>query len=90
MLGVGASALTRAHFEERSRRIRRVMRLDPLGLRDLLPRPWIEWLFARFALLVRRRTRAAGLAPEVSVDDFPVGPVDDRCLDLLALCRHPR
>jgi SAM-dependent methyltransferase len=90
MLGVGASALTRAHFEARSRRIRRVMRLDPLGLRDHLPRPLIEWLFARFALLVRRRTSAAELAPEVSVDDFPVGPVDDGCLDLLALCRHPR
>ena len=90
MLGVGASDPARAYLEARSHRIRRVMRLDPLGLRNRLPRPLIEWLFARFALLVRRRTRAAGLAPEVDVGDFPVGPVDDRCLDLLALCRRPR
>ena len=90
MLGIGASAPARAYLEARSHRIRRVMRLDPFRLRDRLPRPMIEWLFARFALLVRRRTRAAGLSPDVGVRDFPVGPADDRCFDLLALCRRPR
>jgi len=78
-------------FAERSRRIRRIMRLDPLRLRERLPRPFVEWLFAQFALLVRRSNQTpAGGEADVSWRDFPVGPADDDCLDLLALCRRPR
>jgi 2-polyprenyl-3-methyl-5-hydroxy-6-metoxy-1,4-benzoquinol methylase len=78
-------------FAERSRRIRRIMRLDPLRLRERLPRPFVEWLFAQFALLVRRSNQIpAGGEADVSWRDFPVGPSDDDCLDLLALCRRPR
>ena len=78
-------------FEERSRRIRRIMKLDPLRLRERLPRPLVEWLFAQFALLVRRSSQqpAAAETP-ASWRDFPVGPADDDCLDLLAFCRGPR
>jgi hypothetical protein len=91
MRGVGTSDRVRRHLEARSRRIRRIVRLDPLRLRERLPRSWIEWLFARFAVLVRRR---GGAAEEELADvdwlDYPVGPADDGCLDLLAVCRRPR
>jgi 2-polyprenyl-3-methyl-5-hydroxy-6-metoxy-1,4-benzoquinol methylase len=90
VLGIGASEPVRHYLEARSRRIRRIVRLDPLRLRDRLPRPLVEWLFARFAVLVRRRTGADEGTPDVSWRDFPVGPADARCLDLLAICRRPR
>ncbi|MDH3211718.1 MAG: class I SAM-dependent methyltransferase [Myxococcales bacterium] len=90
MRGVGASERVRRILEQRSRRIRRIMRLDPLRLRERLPRPWIEWLFARFAVLVRRRAATPGPSDAVTSRDFPVGPADDDCLDLLAICRQPR
>ena len=89
MRGVGASARVRRILEQRSARIRRIMRLDPLRLRERLPLPLLEWLFARFAVLVRRRAATPGPAEAITWRDFPVGPADDDCLDLLAICRHP-
>jgi len=90
MQGIGASEPVRAYLEQRSARIRRIMRLDPLRLRERLPRGLVEWLFARFALLVRRQTQQSEGTPDASWRDFPVGPADARCLDLLAVCRDPR
>jgi SAM-dependent methyltransferase len=87
MRGIGASEAVRAALEARSRRIQRIVRLDPLRLRERLPRGLVEWLFARFAVLVRRRATGREGVPEVSWHDFPMGPADDACLDLLALCR---
>jgi 2-polyprenyl-3-methyl-5-hydroxy-6-metoxy-1,4-benzoquinol methylase len=87
--GIGASEPIHRYLAQRSQRIRRIMRLDPLRLRERLPRGLVEWLFARFALLVRRQTRASDGTPEASWRDFPVGPADARCLDLLAVCRGP-
>jgi len=88
--GIGASEPVLRHLEARSRRIRRIVRLDPLRLREQLPRALVLRLFALFARLVRRQTRAGEGTPEVSWRDFPVGPADARCLDLLAICRAPR
>jgi SAM-dependent methyltransferase len=90
MRGVGASPAVRAHLEARSRRIRRIVRLDPLRLRERLPRPLVEWLFAAFARRVRRRAAGAEGVPDVGWRDFPIGAPADDCLDLLALCRRPR
>jgi 2-polyprenyl-3-methyl-5-hydroxy-6-metoxy-1,4-benzoquinol methylase len=87
--GIGASEPIHRYLAQRSQRIRRIMRLDPLRLRERLPRGLVEWLFARFALLVRRQTQASDGTPEASWRDFPVGPADARCLDLLAVCRDP-
>jgi SAM-dependent methyltransferase len=91
MHGIQPTEPARRALEERSRRIRRIVGLDPLRLRDRLPRRLVEWLFARFALLVRHPSRRtpAGEA-EVTWRDFPIGPAADDCLDLLALCRRPR
>jgi 2-polyprenyl-3-methyl-5-hydroxy-6-metoxy-1,4-benzoquinol methylase len=87
--GIGASPPVRRYLEQRSQRIRRIMRLDPLRLRDRLPRALVEWLFARFALLVRRRTQTSDGTPDVSWRDFPEGPADADCLDLLAIVGNP-
>lgn len=90
MFGVGASEAVRRHLAARSRRIRAVMRLDPLHLRDRLPRAWVEALFAWGALLVRRIGSRAE-APDTTWRDFPVGPPDDATsLDWLAVCRGAR
>jgi 2-polyprenyl-3-methyl-5-hydroxy-6-metoxy-1,4-benzoquinol methylase len=89
--GIRASDRARRVLEQRSQRIRRVMRLDPLRLRDRLPRPLVEWLFAQFALLVRRPSPATSSdEPEMDHHDFPAGDATDDCLDLLAMCRKPR
>lgn len=90
MRGIGASETVRAQLEARSRRIRHILRLDPLGLRERLPRPLVEWLFARFAVLVRRLGRGRDPAAEIDWRDFPVGAAAADCLDLLAICRGPR
>lgn len=90
MRGVGASERVTRILEERSRRIRRIMRLDPLRLRERMPRSLVEWLFARFAVLVRRRAPNLSLEDDITWREFPVGPADERCLDLLAICRRPR
>jgi hypothetical protein len=91
LLGVGTSASVRATLAARSRRIRRVMQLDPLRLHARLPRAWVEWLFAVGARLVR--TTAAPREGEAAITwrDFPIGPADDATsLDWLAVCAEPR
>jgi 2-polyprenyl-3-methyl-5-hydroxy-6-metoxy-1,4-benzoquinol methylase len=89
--GIRPTENLRRVFEQRSRRIRRIMKLDPLRLRERLPRPLVEWLFAQFALLVRHANQQpAATEPIASWSDFPVGPAADDCLDLLAFCRKPR
>jgi SAM-dependent methyltransferase len=91
MFGVGTSDAVRSHLAARSRRIRAVMRLDPLRLRDRLPRAWVEALFAWGALLVRRAGARAEGAPDATWRDFPIGPADAATsLDWLAVCRGAR
>lgn len=90
MLGVGLGPAVAGYFEERLARIRKIMRIDPLGLRNLLPASAIDWLFAKFALVVRRGIQQGGGLPDAKVEDFPIGPADPGDIDLLAVCRDPR
>jgi SAM-dependent methyltransferase len=91
VLGVGMSEPVRSYLAARSRRIQRVMRLDPLRLRDRLPRAWIEKLFAWGALFVRRATAQSEGTPDATWRDFPIGGADDAAsIDWLAVCRSPR
>ncbi len=90
MLGVGMSPAAARYQADRLERIRRIMRLDPLGIRNLLPRGLIDWLFARFSVVVRRGIQQGEGLPDLSVDDFPIRPADDQSIDLLAVCRGPR
>ncbi len=88
--GIGATESIATYMRERSRRIQRIMKLDPLRLRERIPRRWVEWLFATFAIWVRSQAQRDSGVPEASWRDFPLGPADEDCLDLLATCRRPR
>lgn len=90
MLGVGVGPRVAAYFEARLARIRRIMRLDPLGVRRLLPARLLDRLFATFAKVVRRGIQQQGALPDAGVDDFPIGPAAPGDIDLLAVCRRPR
>jgi SAM-dependent methyltransferase len=91
VLGVGAVGEAARYHEGRLRQIRRITRLDPLGLRKRLPRPVVDWLFARLSIVVRFvLSRGRTTAPQITIDEFPIGPADAACLDLLAVCRKPR
>ena len=50
----------------------------------------LETLFAFFARVVRRGIARGGGLPDATWRDFPVGPADAACLDLVAVCRAPR
>jgi SAM-dependent methyltransferase len=90
LLGVGAIGPAARFQAERLRRIARITRLDPLRLRRRLPRPLVEWLFARLSLLVRLLARGGSEAEPVGEQHYPIAKVDDASLDLLAVCREPR
>ena len=58
----GIVGTERVYAFERARgaQAQRILRLDPLGLRHLLPQKLVRWAFARLALLVRSRVAAQG------------------------------
>ena len=90
MLGVGTSPRAAKYFEERLKRIALIVKVDPLRLRHRLPRSLVDWMFAKLALVVRRGIQKSGALPEeIGIDDFPIGPVEPDCIDLLAVCRAP-
>jgi hypothetical protein len=91
VLGIGMSEPVRGYLAARSRRIRAIMRLDPLRLRERIPRALVTRLFAWGARVVRRRTARTDGVPDATWRDFPVEPADDeKSLDFLAVCRRPR
>ncbi len=90
MLGVHATPAPKAYYDARLRRIRAIVRLDPLGLRRVLPRKLIDTLFGMLAVVVRRGIAQSEGLPDVTLDDFPIEPARDDCLDLLAVCRMAR
>lgn len=90
MLGVFALGPARRYHADRLRQIRRITRLDPLGLRRRLPRALVDWLFARLSVVVRRMVRRDGAMDRVGPGDFEVAASDSTSLDCLAVCRGPR
>jgi 2-polyprenyl-3-methyl-5-hydroxy-6-metoxy-1,4-benzoquinol methylase len=82
--GMNASERVLAYERARGEQIRRILRLDPLGLRKLIPEAVVRVAFARLARLVRRRVGAAGALPAVGPEDFTVRDDDlERALDLV-------
>jgi len=82
--GMNASERVLSYERARGDQIRRILRLDPLGLRKLIPEPIVRVAFARLARLVRRRVGAAGALPSVGPEDFAVRDDDlERALDLV-------
>ena len=87
ILGMHGNDTVRAFDRQRAQAVRRVLRLDPLGLRHRLPRAVVNFAFARLAVLVRHRAGAASGAPTIGPDDFYVSADGlAEALDLVALC----
>jgi 2-polyprenyl-3-methyl-5-hydroxy-6-metoxy-1,4-benzoquinol methylase len=86
VLGVHVSERVLAYERARGAQVRRILRLDPLGLRRLLPGVVVRTVFPRLAQLVRRRLRTGSSLPAVGPEDFAVGPgALDQALDLVLL-----
>jgi 2-polyprenyl-3-methyl-5-hydroxy-6-metoxy-1,4-benzoquinol methylase len=72
----------------REQAVRRILRLDPLNLRGLLPAAVVRFAFARLARVVRRSARSDSTDVRIAPEDFALrrGAVEE-ALDLVALCR---
>jgi hypothetical protein len=77
-----------AYERARGEQVKRILRLDPLGLRRLVPEAVVRVVFARLARLVRRRVGAAGALPAVGPEDFQVRDDDlAQALDLVLVAQ---
>lgn len=88
--GIRAHGPAARYHAGRLRSIRRITRLDPLGLRRRLPRRIVDPAFAWLSIVVRLGARRQGLLEAVDDDDYRVEAVDPTCIDLLAICSRPR
>ncbi len=73
--------------EARKRSVERILRLDPLGIRNMLPQSLVNFAFARLATLVRSRAKNESGGSSITAADFFVSDEAlDTALDLVALC----
>ncbi len=88
ILGVFGNERVLEFDRNRRRAIERILKLDPLGIRHLLPERLLHTAFARLGQLVRRVAhRSIGETP-VTASDFRIEQGDvARALDLVAICR---
>lgn len=92
VFGLDGDAEVKADFERRRRTGRRILALDPLGLRHRLPRSWYVGLHAAgrrllYPLTNRRESKVAPVtASQFSVTDA----VDETTLVLMATAERPR
>lgn len=85
----GVTPDERAMAYERTRiaNAQRILRLDPLNLRRLIPSSLIEMVYPHLAKLVRRNVqREQGGQPPVTPDNFRITDSCEQALDLLAVC----
>jgi SAM-dependent methyltransferase len=91
VLGITGNARYRAYRDGRRQAMDRFLRLDPFGLRRLVPRFVLERLFPILARAVRRRVLGSPTDPGIEPGDFLVGCEDiEESDDLLAICTGPR
>lgn len=87
ILGMHGNAKVVQFDRVREKSVRRILRLDPLGLRRLLPPAVIHLVFARLAVLVRKRAQAFAGQTRIGPEDFFVRDSGlDEALDLVAVC----
>jgi len=87
VLGMFGNDVVAAFDRRRAQAVRRILRLDPLGLRKLLPAALVNFAFAKLAVLVRRQARDSASARRIQPDDFAVAADNlDAALDLVAHC----
>lgn len=87
--GMMGNERVRAYDRRRGEQVTRILRLDPLGIRHLLPAPVVHWAFGRLAVVVRRRlSGSAGTNARFTPADFhPDLDSAEGALDLVARCR---
>jgi 2-polyprenyl-3-methyl-5-hydroxy-6-metoxy-1,4-benzoquinol methylase len=87
MRGMHGNAKVIEFDRTRERSVMRILRLDPLGMRKLLPAAIINFAFARLAVLVRKGAQVVAGQSQIAADDFSVRDENvDEALDLVALC----
>ena len=73
--------------QARKRSVERILRLDPLGIRNMLPQSLINFAFARLATMVRARAKNSAGGAKITREDFFVSDDGlDSALDLVGLC----
>lgn len=70
----------------RARAVQRILRLDPLGIRNMLPEKVVNFAFAKLARIVRQQAKPQGSSEMVPEDFFVAAEPIDRALDLVAIC----
>lgn len=83
-LGVSGNDRVMAYYEENRKAVRRIMRLDPFDLQHRLPGWLLRWPYDLLNRLNRRRLlkKNRNLTTSIRMDDYRIGPVDERCFDL--------
>jgi SAM-dependent methyltransferase len=88
LLGITGGSAFRDYQTARRAAMQRYLRWDPLRLRRLIPRRWLEVLYPRLSRGVRARSRPEAIAaPVVRPEEFRVAPEAlEAADDLFALC----
>lgn len=92
ILGLDATPLVKADFEKRRNLAKRLLRLDPFGLRHKLPRSWFVALHAagrRVAYRFLSDEQGDGNSGITDSEFFTTTSIDDSTLCLLAVARKP-
>jgi SAM-dependent methyltransferase len=90
VLGLFGSARWRDVVDEEDRRLHRLLGLDPLRLRRLVPRRGRQIVYD-WLLTCYRRRRPDPRAAEIRPEDFELrADRVERAFDLVAVCRRPR
>ena len=92
VLGLDATPMVKADFEKRRNLAKKLLKLDPLGLRHKLPRNWFVALHAagrRVAYRFLDDEQGSGNSGITDAEFFTTEAIDDSTLCLLAVVRKP-
>lgn len=89
IMGLYGSPRYMEHFDQERRTLDRLLRLDPLKLRRLIPNRVKRWLYDFFLNRFRRDEDPAAAAIDQTDFEIRGGDIDD-CLDVFAFCRGPK
>lgn len=88
MQGVCGNDKVMAFERARGVQANRILRFDPLGLRNLIPKSVVEWAYPKLARLVRKGIQQSGSQmATITPADFSIGADPNDSVDLLAICR---